>query len=428
MNILSRRFDSIKKISMAGLKYLIRLFYYTGREFSRDQIITRAAALTFFTMLSLVPLLMLTFAAFKTFGGESLVETMVKPQIFKLLSTGTGEVISGAIDQLIKNSRAGTFGAIGFVFLIITAFSLMDHAEMTINFIWSENKRRSAVKRWMFYWASLSILPILVGLSVSMTAYLGNLKEVQELTEQVTPRIYALLPFGLQGLAFFLLYKYLPRNKVRFVPALTGAVAASIIWEFVKKGYLFYSSNALSYNVIYGSLATIPLFMIWLYITWIIVLVGAELSFICQNYRVIGQNIKGEDVPFQVYEILGLELMIETTRRFLKGEKALNLSEYIIGKTLQPNLVETAADKLIQSDLLKSTNGELILAKSPEQITVEEVIQAIKSGGGGEYSFFDDPGHRDINDFLDTLDMSSKNIRKEWHLKRIIDEKSGLDS
>ena len=419
---------TINKFIVAGIKHILRLIYYTGREFGRDQILTRAAALTFFTMLSLVPLLMLTFAAFKTFGGESLVENTVKPLIFRLLSTGTGEVISSAIDQLIQNSRAGALGAIGFVFLIITAFSLMDQAEFTLNFIWAEKTRRSPVKRWMFYWAALSIFPVLVGLSVSMTAYLGSLKEVQEITVQVTPRIYALFPFALQGIAFFLLYRYLPRHKVRFIPAIAGAVAASIIWEFVKKGYLLYASNAINYNVIYGSLATIPLFMIWIFITWIIILLGAELSFAWQNYRVIDRSMKNVDVPFQVYEILGLELMIESARRFLKGEKAINLEEYINSKTLQPNLVETSAEKLIQSDLLKSSNGELLLAKNPEYITVEDIIQAIKSGGEYELNFRPGEEHQVIKDFLTTLDESSKNIRSDWSLRKIINEFEELKS
>ena len=422
MKNLKKYLILVRDYAIAGAMHVIRLIYYTGREFIHDQIPTRAAALTYFTMLSLIPLLMLTFAAFKTFGGESLVENTVKPLIFRLLSTGAGESVSGSIDQLLRNSRAGTLGAIGFVFLILTAFSLMDQAEFTFNVIWSENKRRSTFRRWMFYWAALSIFPLLVGLSVSMTAYLGSLKEVQELTEQVTPRVYNYFPFILQGTAFFLMYKFLPKIKVRILPALAGAAAASIIWEFLKKGYLFYTSNALNYNVIYGSLATIPLFMIWLFISWLIVLLGAELSFAWQNYRVIGQSLKGVSVPFQMYEILGLEIMLESARRFIKGEKAVVLYDYIDGKTLQTNLVETSVEKLVQAGLLKHSDGELILAQDPDKITVDNILVAIKSGGEYELNFKPGEEHRIISDFLNSLDESSKSIRSDWSLRKIINQ------
>jgi len=183
-----------------------QLLYYTGREFLRDQCPTRAAAMTYFTMLSLIPLMILVFAIFKASGGGALIEDAVKPLLFKALSPGTGEAISKAIDQLLDKSRPGTLGTIGVIFLLITAFSLMDQLEFNLNKIWSVKGKRSFLQRWVYYWAALSIFPLLVGASVSLSAYLKSIESVIHISDRVMPQGVNLAPLGLQGLAFFLLY------------------------------------------------------------------------------------------------------------------------------------------------------------------------------------------------------------------------------
>ena len=409
-----------------GFKHLVSLLYFTGREFFRDHCHTKAAALAFFTMLSLVPLLVIVFAFFKIFGGEALIESAIKPFIFKALSAGTGEAVSDAIDHLLKQTRTGTLGVLGFIFLILTSFSLMEQTDFNLNAIWSVKRRRPILQRWMFYWAALTVIPLLVGLSFSATAYLGALKEVRELSEQVVPRMYRLLPLMLQGLAFFLLYKFLPSARVRFVPALGGAVIASVSWEFLKKGYLIYTSNAIDYNVVYGSLATLPLFMIWLFISWMVVLFGAEIAFAWQNYRLLGESRKRLEVPFQMYEILGLELLLESTRKFLQGEKPLKLEEFIEAEGLQPDPVYTTGDKLVASGLLKAVEGELILSRDPENLSVDEALEAIRIGGAPDMNFSDNGNLQRLHSFIGTLEKPSREIKREWSLKRLLSEWDNL--
>ena len=428
---MSNTVKILKKIRshiLYGIKHFCWLFYYSGREFFRDQCPTRAAALTFFTMLSLVPLLVILFAFFKTFGGESLIESAIKPFLFEALSTGTGEAVSGAIDQLLQQSRAGTLGAFGVIFLILTSFSLMEQTEFTLNAIWSGKRRRPLLQRWMFYWAALTIFPLLVGLSFSATAYLGSLKQVQELSEQVVPRGYNLFPLALQGLAFFLLYVFLPRTKVRFFPALGGAMVASIFWEFLKKGYLIYTSNAINYNVIYGSLATLPLFMIWLFISWVVILYGAEIAFTWQNYRVIGQTRKRLDVPFQICELIGLELLLESTRKFIAGGKSLNLEEFIAKNTLQPAPVYSTADKLIESGMLKSVEGELLLSRDPETLSVDDALDAVRMGGAVDPTLPDNGYFQSLHSIMGNLEKPSRKIKREWSMKRLLAEMEKMNA
>ncbi len=409
----------------SNARRFVLLFYYSGREFLRDQCATKAAALTYFTMLSLVPFLVLVFVFFKTFGGESLIEEQIKPLIFTLLSTGTGEVISGSIDALLSQSRTGALGSLGFVFLVIVSFSLMDQIHFTLNAIWGERKNRPMLQRWIVYWASLTVLPLLVILSISFTAYLGSLQELRELSEQVVPRTYNLVPFILQGSAFLLLYIFLPKARVKFFAALSGAAVAAIVWEFVKKGYLFYTSNAISYNVIYGSLAVIPLFMIWLFITWMVILYGAEFAFAAQNYRVIRESRKRMNIPRQWFEALGLEIVMEATRRFKSDGRNLDPDKFAEERSLPGDLVRGAAYKLAATNILRQIDGEVILSRSPAELTVEDVVEAMRSGADGEPPFANYGRLKRLRDFLRNLEKTDREIKREWSIVRLLEHQEG---
>ncbi len=416
---MKRVFKNIFILLKSVSKRLVQLLYYSGREFARDQCFTRSAALTYFTLLSLIPLLVLVFAFFKTFGGESIIETQIKPIIFSLLSTGTGEVISGAIDELVKQSRAGALGSLGLVFLLLTTFSLMDQMHFTLNAIWGEKRSRPLLQRWLLYWAVLTILPLLVILSISVTAYLGSIKGVRVLSSEFIPRGLNLLPFLMQGLAFFLLYVFLPKIKVKFWAAAGGAVVAALIWEFIKKGYLFYTSNAIAYNVIYGSLAALPLFMIWLYISYLILLYGAEFSFVWQNYSVIRRSRKRMNIPRQWFEALGLEILIEATNNFIMDGQQLNPDEFASKRSMPGDLVKGAIDKLISANILKEIKGEFVLSRDPNSLTVEEIIEAMRSSTDGIPPFADKGYLNQMWNFLEQLEKNNRKARREWSLAEL---------
>jgi len=398
------------------------MFYYAGREFFRDQCIIRSAAMTYFTMLALVPLILLVFAIFKASGGETLIENTVKPFLFDLLSTGTGEAISGAIDQLLEKSRAGAIGTIGFAFLILTAFGLMDQLELNINNIWSVKGKRSMIQRWLFYWAALSTLPLLVGLSVSLTAYIRSMTEMQEITEIVIPKLYVYSPILLQGLAFFFLFKFLPRVKVKFSAALSGALVSAIIWEFFKKTYLLYSSTAMNYNVVYGSLITLPLFMLWLFISWMAVLYGAEFSFAMQNFKTMAAAKKRIEVPFKTYEIVAVDLMLKITDRFLAGKKPLKLSEYIGTKSIPPYIIQTAAEQLMAGGLIGENDGRLVLKRDTESITLLDIAEAVDAGGTKDVEFDEEGYEEELKKMIGEIESSSDKIKSDRSLKSLYND------
>ena len=403
-----------------GVKRFWLFFYCSGREFIHDHCLIRAAALTYFTLLSLIPFLVILFAFFKAFGGESLIDNTIKPLLFEVLSTGTGESISGAIDELISRTKAGALGSVGFIFLILTSFSLMEQTESTINAIWGVKHKRSFIQRWVFYWAALTIFPLLVGLSISATAYLGSLKGVQEISQQVVPYGYRILPVALQGLAFFLFYLVLPRTRVRFFSALAGAFVASIMWEFLKKAYLLYTSSAISYNLIYGSLAVLPLFMIWLFISWLVALYGAELAYAWQNFRILDENRKTSEVSSQLFEAVSLDILLESTRSFIRGEKAFDPEKFSRNHNLPYDLVNSAVNKLVSAGILKHLDGQVILLRDPEGISVNEALEAIRTGGAYSPPFANSIRLKRLSEFLGELEEPSREVSRKWNMKQLL--------
>lgn len=408
--------------ALSKVRFIGETLFFTGREFIRDQIPVKAAALTYFTMLSLVPLLIILFVLFRSFGGETLMDNSLKPFLFQFLSPGSGESVSNAIDQLLKQGRSSAIGSVGFLLLVLVAFSLMDQIETSLNAIWAVKKRRPILRKFANYWVALSVFPLLVGASVSVSAYLGSIERVQEISERVVPQGYNLVPLILQGLAFFLIYILLPHTRVRFSAAFTGAVIAAILWELLKKGYLLYTTQAINYNLIYGSLAALPLFMIWLFISWMAVLLGAEISFVLQNFKMVSETKKRMLVPFQVIEALALQILIEVSRKFLDGGKPFNLDKYAESKDIPKDLLYSVADKIADEGLVKVVDDEVIMSRDPETLTLEETLTAVKKGGAEEPPFGNIGNIAKLRSFIDNLLETSKGQMRQWNLKSLVSE------
>jgi membrane protein len=206
------------------------------------------------------------------------------------------------------------------------------------------------------------------------------------------------------------------------MPAFVGAVVASVLWEFLKKGYLLYTSNALNYNLIYGSLAALPLFMIWLFISWMVLLAGAEISFVWQNYRIINESRKTMVPPLQFYEALGLEILLETTRCFTQGGPPFKPHEFAYRRKIPQYLVSATVDKLIAHNLVASVDGDIILAKDPDILTVEDVLEAIRIGGAQNPPFIQSGNLLHLLAFLNVLEKPSQELKKEWSIQRLLTE------
>ena len=244
--------------------------YDVGRQFNDAEISMAASSLAYTTLLSVIPLLAVSFSVFKAFGGLEHLYSAVEPFIFENLAEGSDEQTLGVIRGFIENIHAGALGATGFVGLIFTSMSMLFSVEKTLNRVWKAKPTRTWFQRISSYWLFITVGPLALSLIVGLAT-----------SQKVS--VAALLPSGtglfiLLVAGFFGLYKWVPERVVYPRPALIAAVWTALGWMTAKVIYGFYVRHVVTYSKIYGSLGAVPIFILWIYLAWIVILTGAALS------------------------------------------------------------------------------------------------------------------------------------------------------
>lgn len=248
------------------------------KHFREDRCFEAAGALSYTTLLALVPLMAVVIGVISAFPVFDSGVEQLQDFIFKNFVPAAGDEVQAYIDQFVQRS-AGLTGA-GTLFLVITAILLMSTIEKSLNRIWRVGRARRITSRLIVYWAVLTLGPLLMGASVGLTSYLQVLPMlapefvrgwVHSATLALTPTLIALL-------AFTLIFSVVPNRRVRFHHALAGAAFSAFAFEAAKRGFVFYLSNFPTYENLYGALATIPIFLVWIYVTWTVILLGASVS------------------------------------------------------------------------------------------------------------------------------------------------------
>jgi membrane protein len=246
-----------------------------GRRYSDDRLNRVAQALSYTTVLAVVPFTTVAFAILSVFPVFEEWMATIQTFIYKHFVAASGDTVQYYLQQFSQKSAQLT--AIGLLFLIVTALMLMETIEYTFNEIWRVQQKRKALYRFLTYWAILTLGPILLVVSLSLTSYVVSLP-LFEKTIGGGVRAFFLnsLPFLFETLAFALLYMVVPNTHVRWRHALAGCVLTAILFEVAKWGFAYFVVNFSAYQLIYGAIATLPVFLIWIYLSWMIILLGAE--------------------------------------------------------------------------------------------------------------------------------------------------------
>lgn len=247
------------------------------RRFVADHGLRTAAALAYTTLLSLVPLLAVALAIFSAFPAFHDLTGRLQELLFETFVPGTSEAIIRYLQEF--SSKAAGLSTMGLLFLLFTALSLISTIDSTLNQIWRVPVNRPPWLRFVIYWTVLTLGPLLVGMGLAATTYLMSLPLVEQLDEGVglRPRLLSLLPLVLEGTAFTLLYALVPVSRVPLRHALSGGLLAGLLFEGLKHGFAYYVTHfPTQQQAIYGAFASFPLFLLWIYISWVVVLLGAE--------------------------------------------------------------------------------------------------------------------------------------------------------
>jgi membrane protein len=277
------------------LKELFRIFIARCKQ---DNITISAGHLAYVTLLSLVPFIMVTFTIMSAFPAFAEVRSKLEHFVFSNFVPTASDVVHQYMTDFVGN--ASQMSAIGILSLLVVALLLISNVDKTLNRIWRTESDRPIVYTFAIYWMVITLGPLLIGSSVIVSSYLTGLAAF---TEEYTPGLGTLLlslvPSGTAMIAFAILYLVVPNRRVFVRHAISGAVVATIAFEMTKSGFALYVTNFPSYELIYGALAVVPILFLWVYLSWVIVLFGAE--FTCSLGEAF-ENRKAEDQPRKVPE------------------------------------------------------------------------------------------------------------------------------
>ncbi len=264
------KMEQVIRESMHFCRYLLQ-------RMGHDRINVNAGYLAYITLLSIVPMLTVLLSVLSSFSVFENSGDAIQDFVITHFVPAAGDAVKGALLEFVSNT--GKMSAVGGGFLFIAALMLISNIDKNLNYIWRVTQKRRPVFSFSMYWMVLTLGPILVGTSIAVTSYVTSLKIVEsETISDVYNLMLRWLPFWLSFFAFVGLYLLVPNKKVYLSHAVIGAIVAALLFEASKKGFAAYITQFPSYQLIYGALAAIPILFVWVYLCWLIVLVGAEVT------------------------------------------------------------------------------------------------------------------------------------------------------
>ena len=264
----------------------------------QDHITVSAGHLAYVSLLSLVPFIMVFFTILSAFPAFAEVRGELEAMILGNLLPQASDQLQQYLSRFVGN--ASGMGAVGILSLVVVALLLISNIDKTLNRIWQIKSDRPAIYTLAVYWMVLTLGPLLIGSSVLVSSYLVSLASfAHEYTPGLTTVLLKTVPFLTSITAFFLVYMLVPNKRIRARYAICGAFIGALLFELSKKAFAFYITSFPSYQLIYGALATIPILFLWVYLSWIVVLVGAEVTHVLEVFNAIEQDTQqdGEATP-----------------------------------------------------------------------------------------------------------------------------------
>ena len=351
--------------------------------FAQDQCLVRAAALAFATTLAVVPFLAVAFSIAKGFGFQN--SEFTRGLLIRLTAGNAGAV--SAIVGYINNTSVKTLGTVGLLFLFVTVVSLLAVIEKTFNTIWGVKASRSPWRRLSDFMAVILACPLLFIVAVSLTAFLQSstvmrfVREV-ELISALYLSLLGTLPWLATGCGLIFIYAFIPNTRVRLSAAASGAVAGGLLWQLSLSALVRYQAFfAVNYNAIYGSLAQVPLFLVWMYLSWAIVLFGAEVSFAVQHRETFAQEAQAAAYSFEDRHKLAALALGLMSRAFAAGAPPLANDALAQRLGAPVKLVNEVLYMLAAAGIaakLDAPGGETFtLARPPQDVHLLDVLAAL---------------------------------------------------
>lgn len=368
-------------------QHLMRIIYVVVRDLADGQLTLRAMSLVYTTLLSLVPLLAVSFSVLKGFG----VHNKVEPMLLNLLAPlgEQGLEITTRIIEFVNNVKVGVLGSLGLLLLLYTVISLIQKIERAFNYTWNVSQSRSFIQRFSDYLSVIFVGPVFVFTALGITASISAAPIVQQIhsIEYVGgffSQAERAIPYLLIIIAFTFVYVLIPNTKVKIKSAFIGGLIAGILWESTGWVFASFLISSTKYVAIYSAFATLIFFLIWLYLSWIILLIGASIAFYHQNPEYITANKVSLKISNSAKEMLTLQVMTSIATRYQEMKQEMTFEELVQSTTVPSIIMTQVLENLERGGFVIHTCDKAVQyypAKPLDKIKITDIIKHVRQDG-----------------------------------------------
>jgi membrane protein len=368
----------MKAINRTEFKRYLRVFMpFFLKNFSHDRIFLGAGSLAFQTLLSIVPILAVILSILNVFTVFAPFKRSIEDFLVQNFAPGSGALLNQYLSDFI--GKTASVPVLGGIFLFIIALFLISTVDHTLNEIWEVHAPRKVLQGFTLYWTVLTLGPVLIGSSLAASSYVWYTVFTEGPLLEVKTRLLSYFPFINSILAFFLLYMLVPNRRVRFSHAFSGAVLAAVLFELSKRWFAFYITHIATFEHIYGALSVIPMLFFWIYLSWIVVLTGAEFVFCLGAFKPSGKLAESSNPLHGVPEILAVLGHIWNGQKSGSAVNSKKILKVVHGVT--PSGLRKIVDMLLENDVIHVTvNGNLAFSRDPYLLTLYDLYKIIPSG------------------------------------------------
>ncbi|MBL4652190.1 MAG: YihY/virulence factor BrkB family protein [Flavobacteriales bacterium] len=383
----------VEKLSKSEL-YLVkqlRIVVMAFKGFDDDKIMLRASSLTFYSLLSFVPVIAMIFGIAKGFGLEEKINTLLLEKLGSQEEIMTN--VMAFAHNMLSNTKGGLIAGIGTAVLFWSVIKVMTNIEKSFNAIWGVTKERPFIRKISEYLIIMLVAPLLLVVASSVTVFLTSSVEsvVQSLDIEYihgSARFFLkLLPYAIIWVLFGFIYMVMPNTKVSWKSAIFAAIVAGTVFELTQWAYVTFQIGVAGYNAIYGSFAAIPMFLVWMQTSWLIILFGGELSFAHQNVEQYRLEDESKKISSSYRKKLTLYVMHYIITRFSKGQGAPDFDAILKETKLPYRLLQSILTNLDEANvvsILKSEEYKVLRyqpAVDTDLLTTDYVLKAIENLG-----------------------------------------------
>ena len=383
----------ITRGDVSPLRYLMvnvmKKILLAVRFFPAKRVLTKASALTYSTLLAIVPILAVVFAIARGFGYSKYIEVWFRDALSS--QPQTADIIIGFVNSYLVHTKSGIFLGIGLLFMLYTVLMLVSNIEEAFNEVWQVKKSRSVFRTFTDYLAMFFVFPILIVISSGISIFLATVADSMPdflMLGSAVRTLIDLTPYVLMSLLFIALYIFMPNTKVKLSSVIVPGILAGIAMQGLQFVYIHSQIFLSSYNAIYGSFAALPLFMLWMQISWTICLFGAELCYTNQNLDYYDYDANAGEISHRYRLMLCALLMSRICKRFAEGRKPYSLLELRKETNIPIRFVNDLLYELIDANLLievtsdeKGEESRFMPSEDLSNLTLGTMIDRLEARG-----------------------------------------------